>query len=319
MKKSRRQGHVFLNEHHEKLSPHKFKEFLKWRLTSLSQKWPNFVSDNVNPKLDHVLTSNNCAVTYINHATLLIQCFGMNILTDPVFFQRVSPVSFLGPRRRRNPGISLSSLPKIDVVLVSHNHYDHMEKESLIFLHKEHAPTFLTPLGNKKFFDSFGISNVLELDWQDSFSLKNFNFTLVPMQHWSARTLFDRNRALWGGFVIEQEKLKILFAGDTGYNGHFTNIQEKFGPMDVSLLPIGAYEPRWLMKDHHMNPEDAVKAHLDLGSKLSLGIHFGTFQLTDEGIDEPVLALHKAINDNNVLPEAFLAPKNGETVLYQKA
>ena len=306
---------------------------LKWKTTSKAKKWPKFVDDNVEPKLDYDLKQGEGAVTFINHASNLIQFQNHTIITDPVFSERVSPMSWAGPKRHRKVGVELDALPPISIVLISHNHYDHMDMAALKAIYKQHKPLFITPLGNKKYLAEHGIENIVELDWWQSYSLDHsensdlnadlktdiktdIKISLVPMQHWSSRSLSDRFQALWGGFVIETSGLKVLFSGDTGYNQHFKQIHEKFGAMDFSLIPIGAYEPRWFMKDAHMNPDDAIQAHLDLHSKQSMAIHFGTFQLTDEGIDDPEKDLNIGLEKEGVDAQKFIVPKNGQTVRF---
>ena len=252
-------------------------------------------------------------ITSIGHATVLIQARNLNILTDPQLSDRASPVSFAGPTRIRKPGLTLDELPQIHYVVVSHNHYDHLDLPSLVALHKKFKPVFVVPLGNGALLRDVGLDSVIELDWWQSHQ----EITLVPVQHWSARGVMDRNESLWGGFVFSLAQKKIFFAGDTGYGPHFKMIREKMGPMDISLLPIGAYEPRWFMKDQHMNPEDAVQAHLDLESRHSLAIHFETFQMTDEAFEEPRKALLDSIGRRDPKLPPFTAPQIGGTEIFQ--
>jgi L-ascorbate metabolism protein UlaG (beta-lactamase superfamily) len=178
-------------------------------------------------------------------------------------------------------------------VIVSHNHYDHMDEWTLSELEKKDSPLFIVPLANKKFLEYFGARNIVELDWWEKHTFKELEITLAPAQHWSSRTPFDRMQALWGSFFIKDQKNSFYFAGDTGYGDHFKTIKERLGSPQISFIPIGAYEPRWFMKDSHMNPEDALLAHQDLMSESSIGMHFGMFQLTDEGIDDPALELEE--------------------------
>lgn len=311
-------GERFYNEDRTENVEKSLFDVIKWKFWGGDAKpWPETVDDNVVPNFPQRLKQGEGAVTFINHATDFIQFERLSVLTDPVFSERVSPVSWVGPKRHRKPGAALAELPKIDIVIISHNHFDHMDINSLVLIDKKDHPTFIVPLGNKKYLEKKGIKNVVELDWWQRYTSDDgSNITLVPMQHWSARGLFDRFEALWGGYVIESSGLKVMFAGDTGYNQQFKKIKEKFGAMDLSLLPIGAYEPRWFMKEQHLNPKEAVQAHLDLHSKLSVGMHFGTFQLTDEGIKEPEIALKKALIAKRINPKEFLAPKNGQTISF---
>jgi L-ascorbate metabolism protein UlaG (beta-lactamase superfamily) len=295
-----------------------FLQVLKWKMTTEEAEWPKWVDDNVTPQVATSVPKEEIHVTLINHATLLIQLHGLNILTDPVFEWRSSPVSWAGPFRHRSPGIEFDQLPKIDAVLISHNHYDHLSVDSIKKLAQIHNPLFIVPLGNEKLLKSAGAKRVAQLDWgQKTPVLEGVQVNCVPVQHWSARSLFDRNEALWSGFVIEAYGKKIYFGGDTGYGPHFKETFKKFGAMDLAMLPVGAYEPRWFMKDYHLNPEEAVQASLDLGAKMNIGMHFGTFQLTDEAIEQPVIDLKTALETRKISPETFVAPKNGTTIVVK--
>jgi L-ascorbate metabolism protein UlaG (beta-lactamase superfamily) len=236
-------------------------------------------------------------VTFVNHATTLIQMDGLNLLTDPIWSNRSSPVSFAGPTRARPPGIRFDDLPPLDVVLVSHNHYDHMDLPTLQRLDQERgAPRILTGLGNGVFLKSQGISNVEELDWWESREVgPGVKITAVPMQHFCSRGLTDRNRTLWTGFVVSGPAGKVLFAGDTGFGPHFKAIADTFGPMRLAILPIGAYRPEWFMGRVHESPAQAAEAQRVLKAQTAVAIHFGTFPLADDGQDEPVEELRKAL------------------------
>jgi L-ascorbate metabolism protein UlaG (beta-lactamase superfamily) len=242
-------------------------------------------------------------VTFVGHATFLIQAQGGTVLTDPIYSPRASPVSFAGPRRVREPGVAFDDLPPISVVLVSHNHYDHCDIPTLRALDQRFGPLFVAPLGNARLLRSAGIRRVEELDWWQELPAASLGIRLTPAQHFSARGPLDRDRALWGGFLVEAGKHRLFFAGDSGYASHFHEIRERCGPIELALLPIGAYEPRWFMKDVHMDPAEAVQAHLDLQARQSVAMHFGTFQLTPEGIDEPLAGLRTALRAAGV-PEA---------------
>jgi L-ascorbate metabolism protein UlaG (beta-lactamase superfamily) len=309
-------GERFCNLDRSKTVKKGFLDVLKWRLSARPLgAWPERAENEYAPDLPRSLGAAELAVTGINHATDLIQFQGLNLLTDPVFSERVSPVSWAGPRRVRPPGVAFDALPRIDVVLVSHNHYDHMDLPTLVRLYRRDRPRFIVPLGNARTLEAAGIDGVVELDWWAEAPLgDNASVVLVPVQHWSGRGLFDRRRALWGGFFIRRGPASVFFAGDTGYGGHFTMIRDRLGSPSLSILPIGAYEPRWFMKDQHVNPDEAVRAHLDLGSRMSVGMHFGTFRLTDEGIDDPVAALAASRLSRGVPDEAFRPLHNGLTV-----
>ncbi len=260
------------------------------------------------------------AVTFINHASFLLRLPGPTpagtvVLTDPIFSERCSPLSWAGPSRARPPGIRLEDLPRPDIILLSHNHYDHMDFPSLRTLHRRHAPHVVTTLGNEATLARIGIKST-ELDWWQDVTIGDVRITATPARHFSARTPFDRNRTLWGGFMLENRAGQVLFAGDSGTGPHWREIRARLGAPEVALLPIGAYEPRWFMAPVHMNPEEAVQAHLDLATRHSIGMHFGTFQLTDEPIDAPLIALEAAREKAGVTPEAFTTHGFGETRIY---
>lgn len=305
-------GEKFFNpEGHEVKS---FWTVLKWKFTSEASEWPESVP-NSNYTLPP-LETNKAVVTFINHASFLIQLPGVNVLTDPIYSERASPVKFAGPKRVRAPGLGFEMLPPIDVVVISHNHYDHLDLDTLKRLDGKYHPLFLVPLGDEKLLKNAGIQNVKEMDWWDEVQVKDLKIIFTPSKHWSARGLFDKCDSLWGSFMLDHSGSKIYFGGDTGYGTHFSKIQERIGAPRLALLPIGAYEPRWFMKAFHMNPQEALKAHVDLGSELSIGMHLGTFQLTDEAYDEPIKALHAGREEMNISPEKFLVLDQGESYSF---
>ena len=235
-------------------------------------------------------------VTFVNHATVLVQMAGRNVLTDPVWSERVSPVAGVGPRRVRPPGIRFEDLPRIDAVLVSHNHYDHMDLPTLKRLSRRDAPWVLSGLGNRAFLSPRGIAHAADLDWWQTSELgPGFSVTSVPVQHFSGRGTGDRNATLWTGFVVSGSSGDVFFAGDTGYGPHFSRIRERFPRLRLAILPIGAYRPEWFMSPVHQNPEEAIRAQRDLGATTAVGMHFGTFELTDEGEDEPALEIERLL------------------------
>jgi L-ascorbate metabolism protein UlaG (beta-lactamase superfamily) len=233
-------------------------------------------------------------VTFVGHSTFLIQTAAGNIVTDPMYSERAGPLNAIGPRRVRRPAVALEDLPHISLILLSHNHYDHCDLPTLRNLAKRFDPLVVTPLGNARLVRSAGIRRVEELDWWQDAKQAPLPITLTPAHHFSARTPFDRNRALWSGFLVSAGSKRIWFAGDTAYAPFLRDVGARFGPIDLALIPIGAYEPRWFMHAVHMNPEEAVQAHLDVRSIASIGMHFGTFRLTSEAIDEPLRALERA-------------------------
>src|SRR5690606_32291486 len=271
------------------------------------------------------------AVTWVGHITVLAQVGGLNLLTDPMFSERSFPVQWAGPRRHTPPGLSLAQLPHIDVVLISHSHYDHLDEASVRALAQQAGgcPLFVVPLGLKAWMARRGISCVIELDWWDEHVLPATarsnaqSITLTPARHWSARTLTDAMRTLWGGYAVLSPSCHLYFSGDTAYSKDFIDIREHFtarqtaaqgGGFDIALLAIGAYEPRWFMKDQHCDPAEAVQIFQDLGAKLALGVHWGTFQLTDEALDEPPRALQRALREAGLAPERFVTQAIGQTL-----
>jgi L-ascorbate metabolism protein UlaG (beta-lactamase superfamily) len=252
-------------------------------------------------------------VTFINHATALIQMDGVNILTDPVYSDLVGPASLVGPSRVRPPGIRFEDLPPIDVVLISHDHYDHMDIPTLRRLDDERHPRFIAGLGTNRIMYDEGLPDSTDLDWWQSERItSDVRVTFVPSAHRSNRGLCDRDTTLWGGYVISGPSGNAYFAGDTGYGPHFRQIHERFGAIRLALLPIGAYIPRWYMKPIHMDPTDAVHAHQDLGATTSVGIHFGTFRLTDEAQEQPITDLAKALQKASIAGSHFWALGFGE-------
>ena len=285
---------------------------LRWQLRRERAKWPSNLSDPVFPPPQAEIAPNTVAVTFINHASFLLRIAGMTILTDPIFSDRCSPVSWAGPRRARPPGLAFEQLPRPDIVLLSHNHYDHMDLPSLRRIQQRDAPAFITTLGNAAALRRLGIA-ATELDWWQAVTAGPLRVTATPARHFSARTLLDRNRTLWAGFMIHGGGKQILFAGDSAAGAHWRDIRNRLGPPDIALLPIGAYEPRWFMAAAHMNPAEAVQAHLALQARHSIGMHFGTFQLTDEPIEAPLLALAESRAAADLRSEAFSTLGFGET------
>ncbi len=289
----------------------------RWRRERKAPLWPPRVCNAPFPPPPAAVDGPSVALTYIGQATVLVQLAGLNILTDPIFSERASPFGWIGPKRVRAPGVAFDDLPRIDIVLLSHDHYDHMDLPSLKRLRDRWAPLVVTGLGNGRRLTGRRIGPSVELDWwQQSRPHPDLEITFVPAQHWSRRGLFDHRRTLWGGHVLTTRHRRVFFAGDTGYPANFREIAARLGPPDLALLPIGAYEPRWFMAKQHMNPDDAVMAHRDLQAKRSVAIHFGTFPLTDEAMDAPAETLGAARSRHGIAADEFIVPDFGKTLFF---
>jgi L-ascorbate metabolism protein UlaG (beta-lactamase superfamily) len=304
-------GKRFFNQ--DPMAKRGFFDFLKWVTNRKPGKWEKWVDSEFGPKPPVRMGKEELRVTFINHSTLLIQMEGINILTDPIWSKRASPLSFTGPKRVRAPGIRFEDLPPIDVVVVSHNHYDHLDLPTLKRLSKQHNPKIYIGLGNKRLLQGSGIKKVSELNWWQEVPLSDsVRLTCVPAQHFSGRSLFDRNKTLWAGFVFEGQAGPVYFAGDTGLGQHFKQIADRFGKLRLALLPIGAFLPQWFMSATHLSPSDALEAHFILGAKTSVAMHFGTFQLGDDGQTEAVGLLSAAIVETDMEQTQFLILSFGE-------
>jgi L-ascorbate metabolism protein UlaG (beta-lactamase superfamily) len=291
---------------------------LRWQLSGDRKPWPPQPPDPKPGGDPQALPPpGSASITFIGHSTFLIRWAGLTILTDPVFSERASPVSWAGPKRARPPGRAFADLPRIDLLLVSHNHYDHMDLPSLRAIRRRDNPQVVTPLGNAVHLAKAGLDRVQELDWwQSTTPLPGIRVTATPARHFSARTLRDRNHSLWSGFMLEIASHRLFFAGDSGAGSHWAEIGQRVGSPDLALLPIGAYEPRAIMAPVHMNPAEAVAAHQALGAARSIGMHFGTFQLTDEPIDEPPAAMAAARAAAGLADTDFVTLGFGETRVF---
>lgn len=285
----------------------------RWMRTQQRTPYPDHVDVTPGEDPDWRVEGDELRLYYVNHSTFLVQTAGVNLLTDPVWSERVGPLPLGGPRRVADPGLAFGQLPPIDVVLISHNHYDHLDLPTLKSLYERHEPTFVVPLGNARLLNRAGIGNVLECDWGDELPLAEaLAVTCEPARHWSGRGIGDANNTLWASFVIEAAGSTIVFVGDSGYDAAFAGIGERHGPARLALLPIGAYEPRWFMGPAHMNPAEAVQVHGELRAARSVGHHFGTFQLADDGIDQPVEDLAAAVAEAGLDAGAFRTLDHGE-------
>ena len=296
------------------------RDVLRWQLGGTREAWPEWIDGEPGPPPPARVADGALRVTWVNHATVLVQMDGRNVLVDPVWSERVSPVSWAGPKRHRAPGLRFEDLPPIDVVVVSHAHYDHLDVATLRRLAREHRPVFVVGLGNAEYLRRFGVvladarasapvdatggadgerppsGRLVELDWDDALALGDgMRLVALPAQHWSSRTPWDRARTLWCAFVLEGPAGRVYLAGDTGYGAHLADAGHRFGPFRLAVLPIGAFLPRWFMRDNHMSPGDAVRAAADLRAAESIVVHFGTFALGDDGPTTPVDALRAAL------------------------
>ncbi len=289
-------------------------DVLKWQFNRESAgPWNRDLSPLPYPPPPQRVAGDGLEITFVNHATVLIQTDDINLLTDPIWSERASPLTWVGPARYRPPGLAFSDLPPIDVVVVSHNHFDHMDLLTLRRLHETHDPVFLVPLGNCHYLGLDQIDRCRELDWWQAFELADgYRVSAVPVQHWSRRGMLDTNEALWAGYMIAAGERKLFFAGDTGMGEHFSEIRQRLGPPDLAILPIGAYLPRWFMAYQHIDPAEAVSAHQQLQARRSMAMHFGTFRLADDGQDQPATELLNALDVAGLDTETFWIPQNGQ-------
>jgi L-ascorbate metabolism protein UlaG (beta-lactamase superfamily) len=311
----------------------KKKSFLKWqwhRFINNLPKPPKNRIEGIEPDLKLINDTNiKNKITWVGHVTLLIQTGGVNILTDPHWGERASPFSFIGPKRHQKPGIDINHIPKIDLVLLSHNHYDHLDKGTVEkLLDRNPGIKFFVPLGVQYWFKNNIKGSVIEgenrnviaLDWDDKFDFKTKNdyisLHFLPVQHWSSRTLWDKNETLWGSWAVIHPSFKFWFSGDLGYSKDTSDIGEKFDGFDVAAIGIGAYEPRWIMGNSHLNPKEAIQVMKDVKAKTSIAIHWGTFEnLTDESLDQPPIDLENALSEEKTKLD-FRIMKHGQTMLF---
>jgi L-ascorbate metabolism protein UlaG (beta-lactamase superfamily) len=274
---------------------HGFRELLRWISTRRPVPWPRWIDSSPGPKPPERVHGSTLRVTLINHSTVLLQTEGLNLLTDPVWSRRVSPVSFAGPQRHRVPGIRFEDLPPIDVILLSHDHYDHLDVPTLKLLGNQHRPAVFCPLGLARQVRNCGLTDVFELDWSQSVDWRGLRMHCVRAQHFSGRTPFGRNRTLWCGWVVEASAGNLYIAGDSGFGDFFAEIGRHYSPIRLALLPIGAYEPEWFMGPVHMTPEQAIEVCSQLNAAYAIAVHYGTFALADDGEADPPARLRLAL------------------------
>lgn len=292
-----------------------FSQLLKWQLSGERAKWPRWIENAVHPPPPERVDGDAIRVTMIGHVSTLIQTAGLNVLTDPVWSDRASPFQWAGPKRVRAPGVALKDLPPIDLILVSHNHYDHLDTGTIATLVAAHDPLIVTPLGNDTIIRKAApAARIAAVDWDWTANCGPLVIEAEPVNHWSARWSNDRNEALWAAFTIHAPNRRIVFNGDSGFAGGWwvDRLMAKHKSIDFSLCPIGAYAPRWFMADAHMDPDEAVEVYKRMGAPLTLGYHWGTFQLTDEPIEEPRERLTAALAREGIDPARFRTLEPGE-------
>lgn len=306
-------GRVFFNPKGQE--PLGFRDLIKWQFGEQKAKWPDAYPSPFEGAVPEKRRE-DLTITMIGHATLLIQVAGLNFLTDPVFSERASPLSFAGPKRVVKPGVSLENLPPIDCVLLSHNHYDHLDMSSLTALVVAHDPLIITPHGNDTIVrKDIADARIKTGNWGDIATVNDqVKVHFEPIHHWSARGARDRRMALWSGFVVESPDSKVYVVGDTGFHSgiNYRAAAEKHGRFDAAILPIGAYDPRWFMEAQHQNPEEAVEGHILCNAQVSIAHHWGTFQLTNEPIEEPIERLAAARAERGLSENSFIALRPGE-------
>ncbi len=306
-------GKTFFNRDHVNRS---LAEIWRWKRTSRPLPWPKHVALTPHPA-PPAPRDDEIVITWIGHATFLLQTTRGNFLTDPQFSARCGPFGLLGPKRVQPPALALGALPRIDAILLSHDHYDHCDLASLRALGRRDQPQVITGLGMRPLVARAGLTTVHELDWWQAYRFSgDTTVTFTPARHWSNRLSAPRNSRLWGGFCLRVGRTQGWFAGDTGYDADlFHQIRQRLGAPDVAMIPIGAYEPRWFMAAQHCNPEEAVRIHREVGAKLSLAMHWGTWQLTDEARDDPPLALNVARQSQGIPGDEFRAVDAGASVV----
>ena len=309
------------------VTEHGFRQLYQWIKNRKPGPWPEWIPSTPGAAPPAEVTGSDLRITFVNHSTVLLQTAARNILTDPIWSRRASPVQFAGPLRHREPGLRFEDLPPIHAILISHNHYDHFDTATLRRLwHRDH-PVVFCPLGVAPALRAIGFREIVENDWGQSQTWEPFRVHCVPAQHFASRTPFDRNRTLWCGWVLEHEAGNLYFAGDTGFGSFFSAIGEQFAPIRLALLPIGAYEPEWFMGPVHMTPEQAVEVRRILDAATAVGIHYGTFSLADDGYADPPERLRRALDGHTdadrfwVLPEGegrlVPAPSSAERATVQ--
>lgn len=296
-----------------------FKEVGEYGRKRQPDKWQRVADPKYISRTIPIPTEGQLQYTFINHSTFLIQIDGINILTDPIWSKRCSPFQWAGPQRMRPPGITFDKLPKIDLVLLSHNHYDHLDKNTVKALIRQHNPTFIVPLGLVHLIKKFGSTKVTALDWWEATPFEQLFIKATPANHFSSRGLFDRDKTLWCGYIIQGREEKLYFVGDTGYSAIFEEIGDREGPFDLCFIPIGAYMPEWFMSPIHISPQEAVQVHKDIRSQKSVAKHFGTFPLADDNPERSCAGLVQAREKEGLTEEQFAIPQEGQCIQISRS
>tara|TARA_Y100000385_G_scaffold281933_1_gene335556 strand:+ start:774 stop:1829 length:1056 start_codon:yes stop_codon:yes gene_type:complete len=286
-------------------------EVFKYFTTREAEKWTENYESYVRKEPLPINEAGRLNVTFVNHSTFLIQYEKMTILTDPVWSKRCSPSQIVGPKRMRPPGVNYEAIKEVDIVIISHNHYDHLDENTIKDLINDFDPLFVVPLGMEHIISKWGSNKTINLGWWENTIMDDLKITAVPANHFSSRGAFDRDQTLWTGYVLKYKDHSIYFAGDTGYSDIFKTIGQRIGPVDISFLPIGAYLPRWFMSPIHVSPDEAVKIHQDVRSQQSFAMHFGTFGLADDGPLTPIIDLKKALTKERIDEDKFIVPDEG--------
>lgn len=295
-----------------------FKDLWKWFRTRERGEWTYRMDLPPGPPPADRVEGDSIVVTFVNHSTFLIQTSGLNILTDPVWSRRASPLSFAGPKRMRPAGIRFEDLPAIDIILLTHNHYDHLDISTMERLWKQYQPAIYCPLGVDRYLKKHGIGNITVMDWWDKAAVDDsLSILCTPAQHFSGRGMFDRDRTLWSGFALMTTTGSIYYSGDTGYGDFFREIGERIAPVRLSFLPIGAYKPQWFMAPIHTSPKDAVRNHEEIGSRVSIGMHYGTFPLADDSEDDPRREIENLKREGSIGQDEFLVLGEGTFVVFK--
>lgn len=297
------------------VQPKGFTELYKWFRTRQRGEWKELKDIPYRPTPAGKVEGDSMVVTFVNHSTFLIQTRALNILTDPVWSERASPVTFFGPKRKRPPGIRFEDLPEIDMILLTHNHYDHLDIVTLKKLSLKYNPKIFCPLGVGLYLENKGLRNIKEMDWWNEIIIdEGVSLICTPAQHFSGRGMFDRDRTLWSGFALQTDEGSIYYSGDTGYGNFFAEIARRISPVRLAFLPIGAYKPAWFMAPIHTSPEDAVRIHKMIKSPKTIGMHFGTFPLADDGMEEPGETLKEVLRMEGIPAEEFIALEQGGVI-----